>query len=320
MEPKVLIIVPSVFYQGYKVLEKGWEPLFLKYLLKEAGWPQNFCRIIPATDHYTQSDTVEKNPEILLNLKNKIETLNPLIVVAMGVKVSEMCTKEKTIAKNRGIITKGHADGCCPGRYVAATQNFVSARFDVKTKQTIIADLRKVYEWVENPISVLCRTIKVVEHLEDLVEMESACSKTDLLSFDIETNHPPPVITHVGLGVGEHLAYVLCFSRKRGHFWSFEDEKKVLEVLKRVMESDVLKIAHNGIYDIQWLWKMFKIKTKNFQHDTMLAHRAIFSEMPRGLGFLGSIYTQDGAWKENWNKSKKSTEIYDYIGENDESL
>jgi hypothetical protein len=33
-------------------------------------------------------------------------------------------------------------------------------------------------------------------------------------------------------------------------------------------------------------------------HDTMLAFHALFPELPKGLGFLGSIFTNDIAWKQ----------------------
>ncbi len=32
-------------------------------------------------------------------------------------------------------------------------------------------------------------------------------------------------------------------------------------------------------------------------HDSMLLHHALYPEMLKGLGFLGSIYANDIAWK-----------------------
>jgi hypothetical protein len=31
--------------------------------------------------------------------------------------------------------------------------------------------------------------------------------------------------------------------------------------------------------------------------DTMLLHHAMYPELPKSLGFLGSIYTNESAWK-----------------------
>ena len=36
---------------------------------------------------------------------------------------------------------------------------------------------------------------------------------------------------------------------------------------------------------------------RNAAEDTMLLHHAIHPEMRKGLGFLGSLYTSEPAWK-----------------------
>jgi hypothetical protein len=35
----------------------------------------------------------------------------------------------------------------------------------------------------------------------------------------------------------------------------------------------------------------------NMLHDTMLLHHSLFPEMLKGLGFLGSVYTNEQSWK-----------------------
>jgi hypothetical protein len=35
----------------------------------------------------------------------------------------------------------------------------------------------------------------------------------------------------------------------------------------------------------------------NCAEDTMLMHHALFPELPKSLGFMGSIYTNEAAWK-----------------------
>ena len=58
------------------------------------------------------------------------------------------------------------------------------------------------------------------------------------------------------------------------------------------------KLFQNGLYDIAFLWRAYGIKVMNASEDTMLLHHALQPEALKGLGFLGSVYTDEGAWKQ----------------------
>jgi len=51
------------------------------------------------------------------------------------------------------------------------------------------------------------------------------------------------------------------------------------------------------MYDVAFLWRSYGIKTFNFREDTMLLSHALQPESLKGLGFLGSVYTDHGPWK-----------------------
>ena len=57
------------------------------------------------------------------------------------------------------------------------------------------------------------------------------------------------------------------------------------------------KIFQNGLYDISFLWRAYGIGVRGAEEDTMLLHHALYPESLKGLGFLGSIYCDEGAWK-----------------------
>lgn len=40
------------------------------------------------------------------------------------------------------------------------------------------------------------------------------------------------------------------------------------------------------------------MKTYNAEHDTMLLHHALQPESLKGLGYLGSVYTDEQSWKQ----------------------
>lgn len=51
-------------------------------------------------------------------------------------------------------------------------------------------------------------------------------------------------------------------------------------------------------YDIQWLYTLWGIRTANYLEDTRLQHHSIYPELPKGLGYLGTLYANPGMpWK-----------------------
>jgi hypothetical protein len=46
----------------------------------------------------------------------------------------------------------------------------------------------------------------------------------------------------------------------------------------------------------------------NYVEDTMLIQHALYPELPKSLGFLGSIHTNDVAWKELRPRGKEATQ------------
>lgn len=123
-------------------------------------------------------------------------------------------------------------------------------------------------------------------------------SPPPLLAVDIETQWK--MIKCIGFARSRSEALVIPFldGGKPGHnYWTtFEEERTAWLAVKEILESDTPKLFQNGMYDLQYIFKM-GIKPQNVKHDTMLLHHSLFPEMRKGLGFLGSIYTNEAAWK-----------------------
>ena len=61
--------------------------------------------------------------------------------------------------------------------------------------------------------------------------------------------------------------------------------------------SDVEKVGQNFLYDLSYFTQM-GIRVRNFVHDDMLWHHSLYPEQPKSLGYLGSLYSNDIAWKQ----------------------
>ena len=64
-----------------------------------------------------------------------------------------------------------------------------------------------------------------------------------------------------------------------------------------LVDGSIPKLFQNGLYDISFLWRAYGIGVRGTVHDTMLLSHALQPESLKGLAYLGSIYTDHGAWK-----------------------
>lgn len=126
------------------------------------------------------------------------------------------------------------------------------------------------------------------------------------ISFDIETQGDQ--ITCLGFAPAIDIALVIPFWDLRhpgGSYWrTLEEELLAWRFVAKVLAHPAPKVAQNGLYDIQFLWMKYGIAVANFADDTMLLHHSLQPESPKALGFLGSVYCDEGAWKELRNRGK----------------
>jgi len=122
----------------------------------------------------------------------------------------------------------------------------------------------------------------------------------DLLSVDIETSGDR--VTCIGFAPRTDLAIVIPFDDKRnqsGCYWpTAAIERQCWELIRQVLsDATIPKLFQNGLYDIGFLMRSYGILVKGAREDTMLLHHARQPEALKGLGYLGSIYTDHGSWK-----------------------
>lgn len=126
-----------------------------------------------------------------------------------------------------------------------------------------------------------------------------------LLSCDIETRLGQ--ITEIGFAWARDRAIVIPLIRDfKDHYWSEEDEIEVHRHIGLILSSPVPKIFQNGLYDLQYILR-YGWRPSCVLHDTMLKHHSMYPELQKGLGFLGSIYTDEPAWKLMRTKAVATT-------------
>jgi hypothetical protein len=151
------------------------------------------------------------------------------------------------------------------------------------------------------------REIWIQPTLEDIYEFDrryiQCCER---LAVDIETIGQD--ITCIGFAPNARISIVIPFivlGRTARAYWSdVSTELKAWLAVRDILRRPIPKVFQNGLYDIAFLWRAARIAVWGAEHDTMLLHHALNPESLKSLGFLGSMYTDEGSWKQMRQHSK----------------
>jgi hypothetical protein len=92
------------------------------------------------------------------------------------------------------------------------------------------------------------------------------------------------------------------FFRGKKLFWGNEFAE-VLGWVRGILERPQEKVFQNGLFDIAFLYRSLGFKVHGATHDTMLLHHSLQPESLKSLEYLGSLYTDEGSWKQMRKKS-----------------
>lgn len=234
----------------------------------------------------------------LEDLARKLKEAKPNLVLALGPLACWAMIGDARLTIHRGTCSVG----LC-GIKTLPSINPASLMRDFSQLPILSADLLKAAresQWPE--VRRPKRTVLVPESKEDLDWACGELMKQSKLSLDIETIPAAKQITCVGFGLSPEKAIVFPFTDKNkesGHYWDNPmDEVHAWCIIKQICKNPKIeKVLQNGLYDLQWLWRICNIPVFGFRDDTMILHHCLYPELQKSLGFLGSIYTNEGSWK-----------------------
>lgn len=162
----------------------------------------------------------------------------------------------------------------------------------------VIADLEKAKRQSATPELIRpSRKIWIRPTLDDLrIYEEQHMRGASIVACDIETKQEQ--ITCIGFAPTPESAIVIPFFSESGqNYWATKQEELAAWSYIRRWLAEYKTIYQNGVYDMTFLWKYYGIPATQAHGDTMLLHHAMQIEMEKGLGFLGSVYTDEASWK-----------------------
>jgi uracil-DNA glycosylase len=226
---------------------------------------------------------------------------DPNIVIALGNTALWALANSAGITKVRGttFLSTHTASGF---KCLATFHPSFIMRGQWAARPTVIADLAKArFESAWPEIIRPPRSIIIEPTLEDIHDyFAPLVGRITPIAVDIETSGTQ--ITELGIASSRESAIVIPFvhpGRAGRSYWpDAGTELEVWRAIRGVLESPrPEKIFQNGLYDIAVLWRSYGIGVRGAAHDTMLLHHSLQPESLKGLGYLGSIYCDERAWK-----------------------
>jgi uracil-DNA glycosylase len=245
-------------------------------------------------------------------LKMELEMVKPNMVLALGNVACWALLGTAGITKLRGTLVKS---SLVPGLKVLPTYHPSNVFQQWDLYPIVLADLDKARKSQHTAeLEVPQREIWIEPTLTDLWDFYNLhMVNSRCIAVDIETQGRQ--ITCIGFAPSKQAALVVPFwdinNKIDPNYWRTPlDEIKALRFIQAVLASKIPKVFQNGLYDMTYIWKCWGMPIAGEIHDTMILHHALQPELQKGLGFLGSIYTSEPAWKA-MIKRKSDTEKRD---------
>lgn len=235
-------------------------------------------------------------------LRARLRTLQPDLIVAMGATALWALTGEDAITLFRGNFFAS------PYGMALATLHPASVLYQYANLPLLWADLVKVRMWLEGTLpSPLSRRIWVNPSFDEIAALYSRWRVADSsrpIGVDIETCPAIGQITTVAFAF-EDEAIVIPFWDRHGsveahNYWpSPAAEVQAWRWVEKFSQLPHPKVMQNGLYDAQYfLDAPLPVRLVNWRDDTAILQHAYQPELPKALGVLASLYLNEPSWKQ----------------------
>lgn len=228
----------------------------------------------------------------LSRLYTETAAAKPNLILALGGTATWAYAKTTGISKIRGSTIETPHGKVLPTYHPAAILRDYSNRpifladLDKAKRERLFPEVRRPRRevWIEPTIWDIWKFHNLFVH--------------DTVALDIET--VGDMITCVGLSPDPQHSLVIPFfdpTKPGKNYWpTLEDELLAWAYIAQLC-ANVNTVFQNGMYDVHFLWRAMGIPVLRAVEDTMLLHHALQPELSKGLGFLGSVYTDEASWK-----------------------
>lgn len=280
---------------------------------REECYVTNLCKVQPMGNNFGNfyEDKQRKKQsyflqEQLADLYVELQEVKPNVIVALGNEPLKALTHLSGITDWRGSVLRSPLGKVIPTYHPAAVGRQWSWR------PITVFDFRRIEEQSGFPeVRIAERRLLTNLAFTELIQELERLSRSTTVAFDIETETGQINCLSLADSRKASLCVPFWFGAS-GSLWSAEQEIVIWELVRKILEGPARKIAQNGQFDMWYLRKApYNIEVKNMWLDTMVAAHLIYPELPKGLDFLCSIYT-DQPYYKHLGKTKDMQTFFKY--------
>lgn len=250
-------------------------------------------------DRWVTKEVTEGYAELLA----EIEMVKPNLIVTLGNLAMWTLTGNWGVTKWRGsqlvaeppiiswVETLGHNFKVIPTIHPAA----VLRQWELRP--VVVNDFRRARRHMQSrsydniPSWSFAVRPTYVQAVETLTRLISSADHTDTwIDFDIETKHGHIDCFCISWTKCDALCIPLMCRADKAGYWAADEEAYLVWLTYRLLTHPRVSVRwQNGLYDAQYVFKHWHFIPRGRQ-DTMISQHSAFCSLPKGLGFLGSMY------------------------------
>lgn len=273
---------------------------FLDHCLSLAGIDRESCRIgnvcnyKPTRNIFAILKDSDQLKESHAELSAYLETYRPRIIIALGNEALRYLRHHDGISNWRGsVLPYSH------NSFIIPTYHPADAIRDGTFAPQVVFDLTKAKRVLDHGYTRPVHDFVIDPHPDQLESILEEVRNAPFIAADIETGMSTSYVKCFGFAVSSNRAFTF-----RNHY-DVGIEQSFSKMVSAVISAAKEIVYHNGSYDTSQLRDNHVEYAERLDYDTMLAQRVLEPDLPIGLAFCASIYTDEPYYKNDGKETGK---------------
>jgi len=251
------------------------------------------------------------------DLIGELNQVDPTVIVPMGKTAfyavsGIVCGGKDGITKRRGSVYASKKPGLKGKKVIPTVHPAYVLRGNFADSYTLIHDLIRIREQSRfEEVRSTERSLLIPKAFDEAVDFFYHCISAESVGFDIEVVNEEVFCFALGLSSKEVMTFPLV-TEEGADYWTPEQERVLWENLAFLLNKGPQLVLQNCMFDLTFMLRKMGMATRWERadgttriHDTMIAQAILTPDLPKGLDYIASIYTNEPYYKDEGKTHSK---------------